>query len=396
MATLVNGPVTSSDTGYYAIKYSKNLYLEGVVSNPINKILSENGVINREDSLQTKGGTVYMYNALKLAGQGATGDYDHYTNAQARQVSNRSLNIALNSAPDITWHMEGTQTNQYITYDIGSTNEEALADWTRSLISSAMLNQLASNTATSITQYTLSPNAFTAADALLRITGNNAASVPTYHYAGSAAGTAITTDASVNSGNPLSLKDFEFAVEVITSQQASAPTWQVLGNGNFAGIAIISQTGMNQLINENVTLGQGLQVAQIIYSNLNGGKTPGIMAEFMIPGIPLKFVVVPDSWLPRGVNLSTGAEVANTRRCVIVGKNALDVSFGAGYAPAGGKAIPGASIEFDTNFKPLNKMGYATAKMLWGCKKVQQTGVGAGNSTAYDLSTFVICHYSRT
>lgn len=394
MATLATGPITSSNTGFYAQQYSAKLYANGVIENPVNMLLEQNGCINREDDLaKSGGGTVNMYNALRLQSQGFTGDIDVYSNAVTLEKSTRSMLIAKNSMP-ITWPMRGTQTQQFASFDIGSANEEVLSDWAQSLITASMMNQLAGNTATSITQLTVDSAVFTGSN-LTRITGNNSAIVPTYHYwASTYASNPVTTDASLTSSYPLVIKDFQQAAEIITAQISGKPTWQTIKGKPYIGIAFISMTGLYQLMNDPVTAAQGMQLSQLINAQLAGGKEMDLQ-KFMLPGIPFLFVVLPDNWLPYGVNLSTGAEVANTRRAVIVGSKALDVSYGAGFTPAGGKTIPGMGIEFDTKFKTLNKQGFGVATALWGCKKAQATGTGDGNSTAYDLSTYVIAHYSR-
>ena len=393
MATIAQGATTSSDA-QYRIGYASTLYYEGIINNPINRILSEAGCINREEDLSRNGGgTFTMYNDLKLNGKGNTGDdVDLYASSVKTEKNSRTMLIALNSY-SINWPLKGTQSQQFTPYDIGQNNERKLADWAKALYSAAMINQLASNTATAITQYALdTASSFSSAADLLRITGNNAATVPTYHYWGSSPTTARTTDASISSSDVLTLGDFQAAAENITSQPAAAPAWQTLTNKPYLACAIISFTGFNQLLNEAKTLGQGFQTSEVMMRQIEAGsKVEPDIQTFTIPGIPFKFVVVNDSWLPRGVNLSSGAEVANSRRAVIVGMNAIDVAFGAGYG-----GLPGADIEFDTQYKKLNKQGFGAAKMLWGCKKTQSTGAGAGNTTAYDLSTYVICHYSRT
>lgn len=392
MATLATGAITSANTGFFAQQYSSKLYVESVVDNPINKIFMEDGVINLENRLkQEAGGTVTLYNALRLDTFGLTGDIDVYSNAILAEKSNRTLNVLKNTLP-LTWPLQGTQTQQFTSFEIGSANEQIMTDWASSLVTASMLNQIGGNTATSISQFACASTAFTGGD-LIRITGNNSAIIPTYHFVGSSA-TAVTTDASVNSGNKLSITDFQRASETIMSQISGRPTWQMLTNGAYQAIAIISQTGLNQLINDPVTAAQGIQLSQLLNANIAGGNNMKLQ-NFIIPGLPFKFVVVPDSWLPRGVNLGTGAEVAATRRAIIVGRNALDMSFGKGFSPAGKSPIPGASVEMDTTYKKLNKQGYGAATLLWGCKKAQSTGSGDGNSTSYDLSTYVICHFSN-
>ena len=395
MATLAHGAVTSSDQ-QFRVGYSARLLREAIIENPLNRILVENGVINVENDLSvSKGGTVTMYNALKINGKGFTGDVDVYSNAQLLESSSRQMNIALNTAPVLTFPMQGTQSNQNAPFSIDEHKVAQLRDWAMALYSVGILNQAGGNTATSITQPVLdTASAFSASADLLRVTGNNAAIVPTRWYAGNGGGV-ITTDASVSSSNKLTIEDFQLAAEILSSQPSAGPAWQGVG-GSRLGIVVIGMAGFNQLLNEAKTTEQGFQLSQLYRAEMQAGKSVGASIQtFEIPGVPFQFVIVPDTWLPRGVNTSNGAEVANTRRCIIMGRNALDLSFGKGFAPAGGKAIPGFNIEVDTDFKKLNNMGYAKASLLWGCKKTQSTGAGTGNSTAYDLSTYVITHYAR-
>ena len=393
MATQAIGTISSGDATY-AQRYSANLYYEGIVNNPINAILESNGCINREDKLEVeRGGTVTLYNQLRRQSNGNTGDGDVYSSATTTEKSSRSLVIAKNW-DSITWPLTGTQTQQYAAFDIGQHNEKMLSDWAKSVVTYGYLNQLGGNTAGSITALSVSDTPFsTASGNLTRITGNNAAIAPTYWYKGSNAGASVqTSDTGITSSDTLSIKDFEAAQVIMTSQQAAKPTFQTLDTG-YLGVVFLSYTGLNQLKNEAVTLGQGSQLMQIWQATAAGGKSMDLM-EFMLPGINLKFIVVPDTWLPRGVVTSGLTEKANSRRCIIVGKNALDVSFGKGFAPAGGKIIPGASVSFDMEYKKLNKQGYGVAELLWGAKKTQSTGSGDGNATAYDVGTYVITHYS--
>ena len=392
MATQEIGVVTSSDA-VYAQRYSSKLIAEGIVNNPVNRILTENGCINLENSLQTEGGgTVTMQNQLRLSSKGLRGDVDVYSNAIMSAKAARTLSISKNTL-SLQWPLQGTQTQQYVAFDIGSKNEMLLGDWAKSLVTASMLNQLGGNTATSITQYSVyNEGSFSGSD-LITITGNNSTSVPTYHYWGSDQTQAYTNDASVTSSNVLSLKDFQLASEIITAQQQNKPTFQLLTGKPYVAVAFIGYTGFNQIKNEAVTAGQGFQLSQIYNANLAGGKTMDLQ-EWIFDNF--KFVVVPDSWLPRGVNSGTGAEVANTRRCIIVGRNALDMSLGKGFSTADGGMIPAAKVEFDTNYKKLNGQGFGAASLTWGCKKTQQTGMGDGNSTSYDTSAYVITHYSRS
>lgn len=395
MATLAHGAVTSSDAQFRQ-GFSARLFKETIVENPLNRILTESGCINVENDLTlNKGGRVTLYNAPKINGKGFTGDVDYYANAQQIESTSRTLDIALVSANPLTFPLQGTQSFQNFAPKIDEHKVSQLKDWMMAMYCSSLLNQAGGNTATSITQTTLDSTAFTTSADRLRITGNNATIAPTRWYWASKYDAAVSTDASIQSTNVLTIDDFQFALETLAAQPSAGPAYQPVNNG-LMGIVVVGFTGYNQLLNQAKTNGQGLQLSNLIYSEMQGGKDGNsFMGTFTIPGLPFKFVVVPDQWLPRGVNASSGAEVANSRRAIIMGRNALDLAFGQGYAPAGGKVIPGFNVEVDTEHKKLNKMGYAKASLLWGCKKTQTTGSGNGNTTAYDLSTYVITHYSR-
>lgn len=416
MATFGADQNISSGDIQFAQQFASKVAINGIVKNPIIKTLTENGCINIENKLEMdKGGTVTMYTRLRETGTGTRGDHDVYSNAQFQDISGRTLNIARISK-DTKWRRKGSQDFQYAPYDTADGCVENISNWTTGMVSAGVINQICGNNASSITQNALNPGGTfnSTDDTLLNITANNAAIAPTYWYEANSGGV-ITTDSGVNSGNVLTVQDFQDAVEVIESADSTRPTWQTLNeysNEGFIAVAFISRTGAYQMQNQAVTLGQGPQIQNIIEATLAGGKdAKGWANTFMIPMLPIKFVIVPDSWMPRGVTTSGLAETANTRRAVLVGANALDLSFGQGMkvpmngggnargntgTSGSGKFLPGVNVEIDANYKPLNKETFATASCLWGAKKAQANGLGSATGTSYDLSTYVITHYSAT
>lgn len=388
-----SGAITSSDAQYKQAFASK-LLVEGVVKNDVFQALSKYGCINRNDALENNGGgTVTLYDRLRLDGVGIRGDGDFYSGAAQAETNSRTLNIAKVSYP-LTWNIRGSQNQQYAAFDLSEGVEQAMSDWQRTGIAVSLLNQAGGMNATSITQVSMSSStAFTGSN-LLTVTGNNSATAPTYWYEANLGG-AITTDSGVNSGNTLSIRDFQLAEQIIRTQQVGRPTWQQLVGKDASALVFVSDEGVAQLMNEATTLGQGQQLSQIINSQLAGGEKIGALNTFMIPGLSFKFIKVPESLMPRGVTTSGTTETANTRRCVIVGANALDLSFGAGFSAGNGsEPLPGVNVEIDTTYKPLNKQAYGNASVLYGAKKVVSTGSGSFASTGYDLSTYVITHYS--
>jgi hypothetical protein len=398
MATTTIGGLTNSDTTFNLTRPSAALFKE-YRDHPILSTLVSAGVINREDKLDKTGGdTVRMFNMLRNDSGGYSGDADRYSNAKGTDYGNRDLSIAL-LGDSKKYRTKGSFTQQIASWDLSDGVGQSLKSWLMSMMLYSVINQLGGNTATSIAAPYAAGTSFSGSTgefALTKVTGNNSAIAPSSDYkAIGALGTGgITTDQGVDADNVLTLRDFQLANEVITSASGSKPLWNLLTNTqDYHAIALVSATGMNQLKNEATTQGQGVQIMQVNYAKLAGGKAVS-MVDFVLDGI--RFIQVPDHWMPRGVHSGTSAAVANTRRAVIVGANALDLAFGAGYQPPTGDPYPGFSISVDPNYKPLNKETYVAAESLWGCKKAQIFGSGANASTAYDLSTYVITHYSRT
>lgn len=404
MATQTGSGIDSSHA-LYAQEFSKTVLAEGIVKNKFVKTLMDNGCVNKHDDLsKNSGGKVTLYGANRINTLGLRGDQDFYSNAERQEYNNRELDISLVSTSSV-FRLQGTQDQQNAAFKLDTAVTKNISDYIDGVVSYSLMNQLCGTTATSLTVNTLSGTAASGSD-LLTVTGNNAGIAPTYWYEANQGGE-ITTAAGITSSNTLTLKDFQDASVVINSQ-SDKPTWQQL-SGDYTAIAFISHTGFNQLQNEAATLGQASQITEYYKANMAGGKGIYEFRQFMLPGIDMLFCVVPDSYMPRGV--ASNAEQANTRRAVIVGHNAIDMAFGRGFdfnaATAGdtsgttqtqnaGGALAGVNVAVDLNYKPLNNEGYAKASLLWGCKKAQFTGVGANSSTAYDIGTYVIDHYSAT
>lgn len=401
MTTRTNAGFAASDV----VRYSSKILNQSVVTQPVARLCMDYGVINLDKTLLEQGGGTHTLNsAVRVDSQGLQGDVDFYSNAQFAQSDKRTIAISKVSHA-FKFRKDGSQDQQYESFKLDEGQMEREGLWMAGIVGASLINQLASNNATSVTQPAVASNAFSGA-LLPNVTGNNTVAAPTYWYEGNEGG-AITTATNITNSNKLSIKDFHIWAEVTSSNYAGRPSWQTL-NGGVQALAFISRTGFTQLMYEATTVGQGAQFNEYVKAGMAGGKTYGNMQTFEIPGLPLLFVVVPDSWMPRGV--SSGAETANTRRAFIVGANALDLCLGKGYGgvPSTGKeaqavgmgssasGVQGVNIEVDTNYKTLNKEGFGVVSLTYGAKKVQIDGNGSNTGTAYDLSTYVIDHYSAT
>lgn len=401
MATIQNSTISVGLSNYDLLKASRKYQIDTLNGAKYLKMLRSYGVINYEEKLSGESGTsVIMYNAARISGMGAVGDIDQYANSISLQTANRTLSIRKHSLT-VNYAMKKSERQQIAEFDLKANAPKLVTQWGQELLLYQCMNQLTTNTATTISAAGVFDDAtLTASGDLSIIRGHNTpgALSTTFRGWGSQAAGSVTADESVNSANPLILQDFMTARETIMATTLGIPRFNTLKSPidgmNVDLVALVSTTGMNQLKRDPTTVGQGLNVPQLIYAELAGGgrlQMPG--NAFFIEGIA--FVELPDNYFSRGVNSSTAASVANTRRAVLLGANAVDFALGKGYGAAGA-TVPGFSIETDENYKPLNKQGYLSASINGGFKKVQLFGTGANASTAYDNAIFTLTHYSRT
>lgn len=396
MATTSGAGFTTSDTNFDLTRGSSQLLKMTMVDDGFIAALKDYGVLNVvSDVSQTAGSTKRLFNDFRRESAGVTGDADRYSNAGYDNFGHRD--VAMNMISDtIKWKTDGTFSQQITEFNQGLGKKDKQSRWITNVMKSSIINQAAGNTATSITRPDIDRVTFTGASELLKVTGFNTAIAPSSAYKayGSLATGSVTTDQGVTSSNVLSVNDLYAAVETITGMTAGVPAWNLIDGRDVLGLCVVSWSGANQLLKEVDTAG-GMTVSKSILSTMNGGKKYNGLNDFMIPGIPLAFIVLPDYLMPRGVHSSTSAEVANTRRAVILGANAVDLVLGKGYRSEGGQQIPGFSVSVDTTYKPLNREVFCTAEGIYGIKKAQILGTGSLASTAYDLASYVITHYTR-
>ena len=399
MATIQDNEITVG-SARDLLKASMKLHIEVLERDKKIAMLNAFGVVNyHKDLTQASGSTLTLYNAPRITGKGNVGDHDRYSNATPLESGARTLQIRLHDKT-VKYALAGSERQQISEFDLKARTPRQLAEWMKAYLLAQWMNQLGGNTGTSVYAPDVSDDVFsTTADRLL-IAGHNTPVAPSTRYKGygSLAAGSISADESVDADNPLRLADFMAAREVINSTEVGVPVWNRLQRAvegvNVDAIALVSVTGMNQLKQDATTIGQGLSFPQLMYATLAGGqKLPMPANTYVYEGIA--FVEMPDNLMPRGVHSGTAAPVANTRRAIIVGADALDFALGKGFS-FNGKTVPGFEITTDEDRDKLNKIGYANVGVNSGSKKVQLFGTGANASTAYDNATFVITHYSRT
>jgi len=352
--------------------------------------LKEYNCINVVNDLDNSSGTsVDLYGLIRHDSKGQTGDIDAYAGASQSQYTKRTISLGLLSET-LRFNKDKTLSQQITSFNQGEGQMENLKDWMLSIFRATIINQAAGNTATSITAPSCASTAFTGGD-LTKIVGYNSAIAPSTTRRAFGSNAAISADESITSSHPLTIADFRRIYANMSATVAGIQRWNLIRNKDARAVAVIGITGANQLLTEADSA--GLTVTRQAMATLSGGKE-FLLDDFKLIGLPFRFLVVDDDDLPRGVNSSTSAEVANTRRAVVLGANALDLVFGKGYQPSTGGAFPGFNIDSDMDYKKLNNQVYLKASAMFGIKKTQLSGFGANSATSYDFATYIISHYT--
>jgi hypothetical protein len=267
------------------------------------------------------------------------------------------------------------------------------------------MNQLAGNTATSLSIPSCYDTTLTSSADILRATGFNATVAPdsTFKLYGSN-GAGGTSDQTIDDATSvLKWSDIQIAKEVATGSYVGRPSFEAIENDAYQYVLFVGQTGWTQLENDAVTSGQGINIAQLRYASLAGGSDIKVgkggipYPNFVIDNVLI--VVLPNDLMPYGVHSGTGAAVSTCRRAVFVGKGALDIAFGKGYSEGGMskadmEATNGASVILDDQTYKANRESTLASNVIWGCKKKLVSGFGTNASSTYDASVITISHYS--
>lgn len=382
------------------LKASMKLHVEVFERTPALNVMKTYGLLNYQEDLTRKSGTsITMYNIPRIDSKGTTGDYDRYSAATEAESGDRTVSIR-KIGNTMKYSLEGTERQQVSEFDLKADIPRLQSQWIKNFTLTTIFNQSGGNTANSVTVPSVASTAFTTTEELARIRGNNATVAPTsiYKAIGANGVGSITTDEGVDSDNILKLSDFMYAREIIRSTTAGVPKWNVIG-GDYAGkpvdaIAFVGTTGINQLKLDAAGSGNALTMSEIGLQGLAGGKQYPIGPSYWMENI--LFVEVDDDLLPRGVNSSTSAPVANTRRAIIMGRGAVDMAVGQGYKVNDNVYYSGFQVKVDEEHEKLNQIGYCEASFNFGVKKAGLFGQGTNAATRYDLASYVITHYSRT
>jgi hypothetical protein len=338
--------------------------------------MMNSGVIRRyDDTSKQSGDRVRIPYLMRLTGQGllgntaATGNEDELTYFTDDLVINQLRYPIAIPAPE-------TIDVQRVLQNLPEDTYRVLSEWHKQRAIVSAFNQLAGNTATTITYDSQNYSG----NSLLKITGMNSVVAPT-----TTSGVtrqiwpnSLTTDQAV-AADPTATLKLSFILQCETIAQTSRPYIRPINGENSAEKFhfYVHTEGWNQLMNDTTSPYQyrDLQNAMIT-SGRGDGEIPD---SFLFSSTR----VFKSDKLPLGVDSNAGTQVANCRRAVFCGMDAGGIGFGQGYG-SGKDSVPGWVIKSD--MYDIGQQQRIAMNGMYGIKKVTFNN--------NDNGTIVVSHYS--
>jgi hypothetical protein len=256
---------------------------------------------------------------------------------------------------------------QRVTYDLNEDVYRTSAEWMKTRGTLGCLNQLAGNTATTISfdgQNYVGNNK-------LAITGLNEATAPsTGNPIRIVRANALTTDEAVGADTTATMK-FTYILDCEKYAEAQRPYIRPLDDkGDGVRYHCYVHTAQWEQLMLDTT--SPTQYRDIQLSMINSGRGEGNIPTSIVYS---KTRIFKSPYVAQGVNSSTAAQVDNCRRAVFCGKEAIAVAYGQGYND-GGAITPGFMIKSDlTDIENIRR--YAIVG-IFGIKKLKYDNVDHG------------------
>lgn len=255
----------------------------------------------------------------------------------------------------------GNINKQRVPYDLMNDGTTALSDWFAERKEVAVFNQLAGNTAQSDLLYT----------------ANNAVSAPSTGRIIRAGG--AVSDQALGTTNLFDLTLIDVAVEMARTSRPRIRKANIPGFGMKYALFIHEYQATD--LRRNTDAGNWFDIARM---QGEGGKTGSGNNLFTTAlGEYHDTVIFRSSFVPTGVNSSTGAAISTVRRAVFCGAQAGCIGYGKGY----GNSSVSMAYEVKDYGHELGVGGH----MVWGMKKSIYDSVDYGVIT---IPTYAAAHTS--
>jgi N4-gp56 family major capsid protein len=284
--------------------WSKALMREALKATWIGKFIGDSSdslIQQKDDFKKSAGDRLTMTLRMQLTGDGVLGDGTLEGNEERLTTYTDNLLIdqlrhAVRSA--------GKMTEQRIPWSIREEAKDGLVDWWAGRMDTAFFNQLCG--------YTVQTD--------LRYTGNNAVLAPTTVIRPNAR----ANDQSLTTGDEFTLQLIDAAV---AAAKLATPVIRPLKmNGEDRYVMFLHTNQVTQL-RTNTSAGQWLDIQKAATTG-DGSRSNPIFTGAL--GMYNGVILHESTRITPGVNSSTGASVANTRRAVLAGAQAVVLGFGGG------------------------------------------------------------------
>lgn len=348
--------------------WTKRLAQDVVSNETLAGELVSDGILKRQDELQKSAGDQIKYHFLsRLSGKGFMGD--EAATSQEKALTYYQATMLINEQREVVQlPSKRSISAQRVTFNLQEDAYEVLRNWFREKMTVGIVNQLAGNTATTITY---DGQSYTGAD-LTKITALNSATAPAGTgriYRGNNA--TNTTDQAVNADTTATAK-LSHILEMESTAEKTRPYILPLNGtsamGPYKYKYYVHTDVFNQLLNDTTA---PFQFRDMYYNMIANGKMTGFDRRIVFS----QTLIVSMDKLPYGVHSSTAAEQTNTRRGVFLGKEAGCLAFGQGFSD--GKDVT-AGFTFETDMVDVNKWERIAAVGIWGANKTVFNSVDRG------------------
>jgi hypothetical protein len=350
--------------------WSNRAYYDTITDEDVLGDMNKRGIIQiKTDTSKKAGDTIHYHFLRRISDKGLRGDQSATGNESALVYDQDSLEVNALRQP-LQIPNDGTISRQRVNFDLEEDGYQVLRNWQNERMIAGLFNQLAGNTATTITydgvNYT--------GDDRLNITGLNAAIAPSANNI-LRAGTSNTTDQAVGADSAATL-----TMSLIEDAEKAAATNRPYimplddAESKKKGVkyrCYVHIEGLYQLINDTSS---PVQYREIFYNQISAGGSSSIGPSIIYS----QTEIIGTDKIPHGVNSSTSVAETNTRRAVFVGKEAGCVAFGQGYEGAAG-------FKFSQDLVDIEQWRRIALRSVHGSKKT------AYNST--DRGVIVLTHY---
>lgn len=348
--------------------WSKSLAIEAYRKTFVGKFIgsTEDSLIQEKVELKKgPGDNITCGLNVQLQGDGVAGDATLEGEEEALQFYDDKIYVdQLRNAVRIA----GKMTEQRVPYNLRETAKSRLADWWARRMDVSFANQICGNTAQTD----------------LKFTGMNAVLAPSTNRILIAGGQA--NDQSLTSSDTFNLELIDIArirAETASTEDGTGPVIRPFNmGGNMMYVMFLHDYQVHDL-RTNTSTGQWLDIQKAAMSGGDVKDNPIFTGAL---GVYNGVVLHRWSRVTNGVNSSTGAAVASTKRAVLCGAQAATIAFGA---DGGANRYDWAEEMFDYQ----NQAGFA-AGAIFGLKKTKFIPANNSATNAEDFGTVVVSTYA--